>query len=48
MSKASKVGRVLIVDAEGAILGRLASYIAKALQEGFKVYVGWRSSGSTG
>jgi len=39
MSKAGKVGRVLIVDAEGAILGRLASYIAKALQEGFKVYV---------
>ncbi len=39
MSDVGKLRRTLIVDAEGAILGRLASYIAKALQEGFKVYV---------
>jgi len=34
-----KVERTIIVDAEGAILGRLASYVAKLLQEGFKVHV---------
>ncbi|RLG76167.1 MAG: 50S ribosomal protein L13 [Thermoprotei archaeon] len=39
MSDVSRLRRTLIVDAEGAILGRLASYVAKALQEGFKVYV---------
>ena len=31
--------RTIVVDAEGAILGRLASYVAKLLQEGFKVHV---------
>jgi len=31
--------RVIVIDAEGAILGRLASYVAKLLQEGFKVHV---------
>jgi len=39
MSNMGKFRRTLIVDAEGAILGRLASYVAKALQEGFKVYI---------
>lgn len=33
------VDRVVVIDAEGAILGRLASYVAKLLQEGFKVHV---------
>lgn len=34
-----KLKRTIIVDAEGAVLGRLCTHIAKALQEGFKVYV---------
>jgi large subunit ribosomal protein L13 len=38
-SGSQKLGRTLVIDAEGAVLGRLATYIAKALQEGFKVYV---------
>ena len=41
MSSKSKpaLDRVIVIDAEGAILGRLASYVAKLLQEGFKVHV---------
>jgi len=40
MSKAkSLLQRDLVIDAENAILGRLCTYIAKALQEGFIVYV---------
>jgi large subunit ribosomal protein L13 len=35
----SKVVKTIVVDAEGAILGRLASYVSKALQEGYRVYV---------
>ena len=35
----SKVVKTIVIDAEGAILGRLASYISKALQEGYRVYV---------
>ncbi len=34
-----KVDRTVVIDAEGAILGRLASVVAKLLQEGFRVYV---------
>jgi len=34
-----KLKRTIIIDAEGAVLGRLATHVAKALQEGFKVYV---------
>ncbi len=34
-----KLDRTIVVDAEGAVLGRLASYVAKLLQEGFKVHV---------
>ncbi len=30
---------VLVVDAEGAVLGRLSTYVAKALLSGYKVYV---------
>jgi len=33
------LSKVIVVDAEGAILGRLCTYIAKALQEGYRVYV---------
>ena len=39
MSEAPKLKRTIIVDAEGAVVGRLCTQIAKALQEGFKVYV---------
>jgi large subunit ribosomal protein L13 len=31
--------KVLVVDAEGAILGRLATTVAKSLLNGYKVYV---------
>jgi len=31
--------KVLVVDAEGAILGRLATTVAKSLLDGYKVYV---------
>ena len=34
-----KLNKTVIIDAEGAILGRLASKVAKLLQEGFRVYV---------
>ncbi len=34
-----KLKRTIIINADGAILGRLSTHIAKALQEGFKVYV---------
>ncbi len=34
-----RVGRTLIIDAEGAVLGRLATYVSKLLQEGYRVYV---------
>ncbi|MCD6323498.1 MAG: 50S ribosomal protein L13 [Desulfurococcales archaeon] len=38
-AEARKLRRTIIIDAEGAILGRLCTHIAKALQEGFKIYV---------
>jgi len=31
--------KVLVIDAEGAILGRLATTVAKSLLDGYKVYV---------
>ncbi|MEM4593785.1 MAG: uL13 family ribosomal protein, partial [Zestosphaera sp.] len=31
--------REIVIDAEGAILGRLASRIAQLLKEGYEVYV---------
>ncbi len=30
---------IIIIDATGSILGRLATYVAKMLKEGYKVYV---------
>ncbi len=39
MSETPKLKRTIIVDAEGTVVGRLCTQIAKALQEGFKVYV---------
>lgn len=35
----SVTARTIVVDAEGAILGRLATFVAKALLSGYKVYV---------
>jgi len=35
----AEVGKEIIIDAEGAILGRLASKVAQLLKEGYKVYV---------
>jgi len=32
-------GNVIVFDADGIILGRLASYVSKALLSGYKVYV---------
>ncbi|MEM0037730.1 MAG: 50S ribosomal protein L13 [Zestosphaera sp.] len=34
-----EIENVVIIDAEGAILGRLASSIAQLLKEGYRVYV---------
>jgi len=34
-----RLKRTVIVDADGVILGRLSTYISKALQEGYRVYV---------
>ncbi len=33
------IKRTVVIDAEGAVLGRLATYVAKLLQEGYRVYV---------
>jgi len=30
---------VIVIDAEGSVLGRLATYVARMLKEGYKVYV---------
>lgn len=38
-SESSEVKKEIIIDAEGAILGRLASMIAQLLKEGYNVYV---------
>ncbi|MGC9181848.1 50S ribosomal protein L13 [Thermogladius sp.] len=38
-AKTTEKDRVLVVDASGLILGRMASIIAKKLLEGYKVYV---------
>jgi large subunit ribosomal protein L13 len=35
----AEVRKEIIIDAEGAILGRLASKVAQLLKEGYKVYV---------
>jgi len=41
MGGKSSIGskKELVINAENAILGRLASFVAKSLQEGFKVYI---------
>jgi large subunit ribosomal protein L13 len=31
--------KVLVIDAEGAVLGRLATIVAKSLLDGYKVYI---------
>lgn len=38
-AKDAEVRKEIIIDAEGAILGRLASKVAQFLKEGYEVYV---------